>query len=617
MCGITGILSSISYASMQMHMIHSLMQLQNRGYDSSGISILQKNNQICLSKKIKTEKKNIFEDIKNETFHIRSAHSIIGHNRWATHGGISTKNAHPHVSASKNIILVHNGIFENYLTWKNFLNQKGYHFQNDTDSEVIANLIDYYTIDLNLNIEEAIMKLHIDVEGTFAIIVQYTKTPTKLYATKKGSPLLIGKNKNMIIATSEKSGFLNLMDKYIVLEPNDICIMELKDEKPLYYTRNIQYPFYNLNNENYQLTPYPFPHWTKKEIFEQPETFFRVINNGGRLSISDLKITLGGICQFRDAILQCKKIILLGCGTSLHSCEYIKRFFKSFRIFPQIESFDGSEFDLDDIGDENENIVSVLVSQSGETSDLYRCLPILKSKKILTIGVINVVDSLIAREVDCGVYCNAGKEVGVASTKAFLAQILVLLLLFLWVAQEKELNTTRTKIMLLDYILLSEQIRDILKQEDEIRKLASDYCQVQSIFLLGKGCDEIISKEGALKIKEITYIHAEAYNASALKHGPFALLDKNVPVLLFCSSSNHREKILNCYYEIKARDAPVIFFSDIELVKDEQTIKIPTNNTFSSLLSVIPVQLFAYYLSLYKNLDPDKPRNLAKVVTVE
>ena len=617
MCGITGILSSISYVSMQTHMIHSLMQLQNRGYDSSGLSILQKNNEVLISKKVKNNKSNIFEDIKNETLNLKSAYSIIGHNRWATHGGISKKNAHPHVSSSKNIILVHNGIFENYLVWKNFLIENGYNFSTDTDSEVIANLIDYYIIDLKLSIEDAITKLHVDVEGTFAIIVQYKKTPTKLYATKKGSPLLIGKKNNLIIATSEKSGFLNLMDKYIVLEPNDICIMELKGQDTFYQTKNIKYEFYTLNNENYQLTSAPFPHWTKKEIFEQPETFFRVINNGGRLSFSDLKITLGGISQYRDKIINCKKIILLGCGTSLHSCEYTKRFFKSFKIFPRIDCFDGSEFDLDDIGDESDEVVSVLVSQSGETSDLYRCLPILKSNKVLTIGIINVVDSLIAREVDCGIYCNAGKEVGVASTKAFLAQILILILLFLWAAQEKKLDSIRTKTLLLDYMLLSEQIKDVLKEEMKIRKLANEFMSVNSIFLLGKGCDEIISKEGALKIKEITYIHAEAYNASALKHGPFALLDKNVPVVLFCSSSNFREKILNCYYEITARESPVIFLTNSQFVKDERTILIPANNSFSSLLSIIPVQLFAYYLSVNKNLDPDKPRNLAKVVTVE
>lgn len=616
MCGITGIISLDAFKTMQTHTIQSLSQLQNRGYDSSGVSILQKNLEFKISKKVKKDGINIFQEIENDITNVSDAYSMIGHNRWATHGGITKANAHPHMSQSENIVLVHNGIFENYLDWKNMLQKKGYKFKSETDTEVIVNMIDYFLMDLDLSIEEVLNKLYHEFQGTFAIIVQYKKTPKKLYAMKKGSPLLIGKNKTSVIATSEKSGFLNLIDEYIVLEPNDICIMEIQNDKIYFQTQNSNYNIYKTIHENYLSSPSPYPHWTKKEIFEQPETFYRVINNGGRLSLSDLRIKLGGISDHKYAILKSKRVILLGCGTSLNACQYIKTFFKKFKIFEQVECMDGAEFDMDDIENSHDTI-AILVSQSGETKDLYRCLPLLKSQKILSIGIINEVDSLIAREVDCGVYCNAGKEIGVASTKAFVAQVLVMLLLFLWIAQEKKINDSELELILNDYVLLSKQIEAILNQEEKIKDIASKYSTAHSIFLLGKGCDEIISREGALKIKEITYIHAEAYNASALKHGPFALLDEKVPVILLCSSEQYKEKILNCYYEVKARNAPIIILSDSELVKNEPGIIIPKNKHFASLLNIIPLQLFAYHMSVLKNLDPDKPRNLAKVVTVE
>lgn len=616
MCGITGIISLDTFKTMQTHTIQSLSQLQNRGYDSSGVSILQKNLQLKISKKVKKDGVNIFQEIENDITNVNDAYSIIGHNRWATHGGITEANAHPHMSQSENFVLVHNGIFENYLDWKNMLQEKGYKLKSETDTEVIVNMIDHFVMDLDLSIEEALNKLYHEFQGTFAIIVQYNKTPTKIYAMKKGSPLLIGKNKTSVIATSEKSGFLNLIDEYIVLEPNNICIMEIQKDKVSFQTQKMQYHVYKTNHENYLSSPDPFSHWTKKEIFEQPETFYRVINNGGRLSLSDLHIKLGGIMEHKNSILKSKRVILLGCGTSLHACQYIKTFFKKFKIFEQVECMDGAEFDMDDI-ESSQDTITILVSQSGETKDLYRCLPFLKSQKILSIGVINEVDSLIAREVDCGIYCNAGKEIGVASTKAFLAHVLVMLLFFLWIAQEKKINDSKLELILKDYILLSKQIEEILNQEEKIKDIASKYSTAHSMFLLGKGCDEIISREGALKIKEITYIHAEAYNASALKHGPFALLDEKVPVILLCSSDQYKEKILNCYYEVKARKAPIILLSDSEIVKNEHGIIIPKNKHFGSLLNIIPLQLLAYHMSVAKNLDPDKPRNLAKVVTVE
>ncbi len=615
MCGVSGIISSRSLTYMKKILIESLEQLQNRGYDSAGVSILTADTVFRCSKHVKQPQQNIYEKIHLDLCPYTEGFSAVGHNRWATHGGVTSKNAHPHCSQNGEFYLVHNGIFENYSKWKEFLKEKKYTFYSETDTEVICNVIQYFH-DQGLSICEILEKLYEEIHGTYALILQYRQEPNKLYATKKGSPLLVGKNKNSVLLTSEKSGFMDMVETYIVLNPKDVCIVErTKDGQVDFETKQSNYSMYAIVQSDFAKTPGTFPHWTKKEIFEQPESFFRAINYGGRLS-KDLKIVLGGLIQHRERILTSETLILLGCGTSLHSCLYCKEFLRPLKLFQVIEVVDGSEFNKDYIPFPNKT-VAILVSQSGETNDLYRCIPILKTHSVITVGVINVVDSLIAREVDCGVYCNAGREVGVASTKAFFSQVLILILFSLWVDQEKEKHENDRTEILLDFLQLSEQVEEVLKLDGKIRTIAEKFHNCKSLFLLGKGHDEIIAKEGSLKIKEITYIHGEAYNASALKHGPFALLDKNVPVILLCSKAEHEDKITNCHHEISAREAPVILITEVPQTTKENVIVIPKNKHFGSLLTVIPLQLMAYYMSVFRNLDPDKPRNLAKVVTVE
>lgn len=616
MCGVTGIISLKHTEIIKKQILESLHYLQNRGYDSSGVSILTDSRKFHTSKGIKQENESIFDKIEKDIQHIQKAYSIIGHNRWATHGGVTETNAHPHLSFNKKICIVHNGIFENYDKWKMFLETKNIYSVSQTDSEVIANLIAYF-LKTGSDIENVLGNLHHQIEGTFALIIQYNEFPNKLYALRKGSPLLIGKSTDTVIVTSEKSGFMNVIRNYIVLESQDICTILLNKNNVDYKTKCTSYINYDLNNMILEKTPGTFPHWTIKEIHEQQQTFFNAINYGGRLSFQSLYIKLGGLLKYKDQIIKSKTVILLGCGTSLHAAEYIKRFVKSLNIYSYIYAIDGSEFDEYDIPNPNDTI-AIMISQSGETTDLYRCFPMLKTKKILTIGVINVVDSLIAREVDCGIYCNAGREVAVGSTKSFFSQILILILFMFWVDQERHLeNINKNKPILLHFLELSEQINTIFEESQKIRKIAENLKNCKTIFILGKGIDEIIAKEASLKIKELTYIHAEAYNASSLKHGPFALLDENVPVILLLSNVENLEKIKNCYYEIRARNANVFVFSTVSFTDNSETVLIPDNKYFSSLLNIIPLQLLAYYISVSKNINPDKPRNLAKVVTVE
>jgi glucosamine--fructose-6-phosphate aminotransferase (isomerizing) len=367
-----------------------------------------------------------------------------------------------------------------------------------------------------------------------------------------------------------------------------------------------------------QLSPDPFKHWTLKEIYDQPNTVLNSMNNGGRIK-NKAEVKLGGLEEHIDILKTIDNIIILGCGTSYFAGLYGMHFFKQVGNFNTVQVFDGAElteYDIPKIG----NTAFILISQSGETKDLHRCVEIAKNNNIITIGIINVVDSLIAREVDCGIYCNAGKEVGVASTKAFTSQVVCLSLTAIWFATIHNLNEKKRIKMIFDLNNLSNDIQIILNScSEQVQQLASKITS-NSLFLLGKGCDEYIAKEGSLKIKEMSYIHAEGYSASSLKHGPFSLLDETFPVIILNLDRNHHAKILNCYQEVASRNSPIIIISsDMNISNDVlcEVIYVPENNTYASLLGIIPIQLLAYHLSIKKGINPDKPKNLAKVVTVE
>jgi glucosamine--fructose-6-phosphate aminotransferase (isomerizing) len=432
--------------------------------------------------------------------------------------------------------------------------------------------------------------------------------------------LLIGKNEDSIIITSEQSGFCNLISNYITLHNDDICVIERNNEL-LIKTFN-SYTHKKVNIVERDLTPYPYDHWTLKEIHYQPTCVLNAINNGGRIK-NQTEVKLGGLEQHIGILKDITNIIILGCGTSFNAGLYGMYYFKKMCNFNCVQTFDGAEFNEDDICKIGKTAV-ILISQSGETKDLHRCIGIAQQHKLVTIGVINVVDSLIAREVDCGIYCNSGVEVGVASTKSFTSQVVCLSLISIWFAQIHNINENKRLKMISDLHNLSNDFRNTLDDVlEQVKVVAHTFntSGIKNMFLLGKGSDEYIAHEGSLKIKEISYVHAEGYSASSLKHGPFALLDENFPVIILNTDTIHTSKIMNCVEEVSSRNSPIVLITsqlmDFTKEKGIVTIRVRENTSYSSLLGAIPLQLLAYYLSIEKGINPDKPKNLAKVVTVE
>lgn len=614
MCGIFGILTSLKNENIFKIIIEALIQLQNRGYDSTGICTLY-NNTFEIHKYASTLKTSSIDKLLSLNLESDS-HIGIGHNRWATHGAKNDINAHPHVSNDKKFVLVHNGIIENYIELKDFLIKNNYIFYSQTDTEIIVNLISYH-YNITKNTFEAIRKTIEQLEGTYGIIVMNSEESDYLYAVRNGSPLLIGYNDEYAIITSEQSGFCNMVNNYITLNNDDISIIHLSDNKINVKTNN-QYIQKKVNLLNYDLTPYPYKHWTIKEINEQPNTIMNVINRGGRIK-SPSEVKLGGLETHIDILKDINNIIILGCGTSYHAGLYGMYYLKNICNFNTVQIFDGAEFhhyDIPKIG----TTALILISQSGETKDLHRCIDIANEYNIFTIGIINVVDSLIAREVNCGIYCNAGREMGVASTKAFTSQVISISLLAIWFAQIHNINEVKRRKMIKDLQNLSNDFKNTIENVDEqIQEIAKEFSGYNNLFLLGKGTDECIAKEGSLKIKEISYIHSEGYSSSALKHGPFALLDENFPSIILNLHEEHKAKTLNCFEEIHSRNSPIIMISNdnfLKLNKNAIMVRVAYNGSYASLLGIITLQLLAYYLSVNRGINPDIPKNLAKVVTV-
>lgn len=606
MCGIVGFIGNDNAYEK---ILNGLIQLQNRGYDSAGISVMEDD--------IKTWK---YASIDTATAldklsKFGSESSVgIGHTRWATHGAKTDVNSHPHVSYNNIFSLVHNGIIENYKELKTILVKRGIQNKSQTDTEVIVNLIAMF-YDENKDVFTSIKKTTKLLKGTWGICVLCKNEPNKIYCTRHGSPLLIGIDDSMMMITSEQSGFCNIFNQYIVLNNHDICVLDYNESNTVELKTNDNYEQHEVNNNQYALTPDPYPHWTLKEINEQVESSQRAISMGGRLL--ENSVILGGLNENEKQVGQIDNLIILGCGTSYHSGMYGAFYFKEMSELNNIQLFDGAEFTKEDIPKLG-NTALILISQSGETKDLHRCIQIANDCDLFTIGIVNVVDSLIAREVNCGCYLNAGREVAVASTKAYTSQVILLNMIALWFAQYKNIHITKRQTMIKDLRKLYLDIQKAIQiSMESIKPILSLFENKSSCFILGKGKGESVAREGALKIKEISYIHAEGYSTSSLKHGPFALLEPGFPVILVAPNDEHYAKSMNAYEEIKSRHAEIVVITDNKDCDLPNTIIIPYNETFRHLLSVIPMQLLAYELSLMNGLNPDMPRNLAKVVTVE
>ena len=606
MCGIVGFIGNDNAYEK---ILNGLIQLQNRGYDSAGISVME--DDIKTWKYASIDTATALEKLSK----FGSKSSIgIGHTRWATHGAKTDVNSHPHVSYNNIFSLVHNGIIENYKELKAMLVKRGIQNKSQTDTEVIVNLIAMF-YDETHNVFVSIKKTTKLLKGTWGICVLCKNEPNKIYCTRHGSPLLIGIDDSMMMITSEQSGFCNMFNQYIVLNNHDICVLDYNESNTVELKTNDNYEQHEVNNNQYALTPDPYPHWTLKEINEQVESSQRAISMGGRLLENSVR--LGGLNKNEKQVGQIDNLIILGCGTSYHSGMYGAFYFKEMSELNNIQLFDGAEFTKEDIPKLG-NTALILISQSGETKDLHRCIQIANDCDLFTIGIVNVVDSLIAREVNCGCYLNAGREVAVASTKAYTSQVILLNMIALWFAQYKNIHNTKRQTMIKDLRKLYLDIQKAIQiSMESIKPILSLFENKSSCFILGKGKGESVAREGALKIKEISYIHAEGYSTSSLKHGPFALLEPGFPVILVAPNDEHYAKSMNAYEEIKSRHAEIVVITDNKDCDLPNTIIIPYNETFRHLLSVIPMQLLAYELSLMNGLNPDMPRNLAKVVTVE
>lgn len=628
MCGIT-ILLSKEENNILLDIYNCLLQLQNRGYDSAGIGFINKENNLSILKSVTNYNLDSMKDLKNKILDINDESKVaIAHTRWATHGGISEKNCHPHYSSNLDIVLVHNGIIENFMELKTFLLGIGLKFNSETDSEVIVKLIEYYLLNLGHSIEISIKLAILRLKGTYGLGIMYVPNKS-VFLVKKGSPLIIGENSKYVIACSEESGLNNLVNNYIKIRDDKIYKLTsegilLLEENDIFNKISYKdYTCYQSQNKFNSLMGYKY--WTEKEIFEQSQSLLNVTNHGAR--IKNNIVTLGGLCKYRGILRNVENIVLLGCGTSLYASQIAKNYLKEILDLNSIQVIDGAEFVEKDLP-KGKTIV-VLTSQSGETRDLYKNIEICKKNNCLLIGIINVVNSLIALEVDAGIYLNAGKEVGVASTKAFTSMLVAHSFLAMFIYQEKvginypkienKINSIRSLPNLVEKFLISEKLEEI-KDIAQIILGKLKINNTNSLFILGKNNMFPLANEGALKIKEISYIHAEGFSGGALKHGPLALIENNIVCILLIDKIN-KDEMLNCLHEIRARNGFCIVITDIENVEIEKNKDILIFKTETSeyveILFIIFFQYLAFELSLLKGINPDKPRNLAKVVTVQ
>jgi glucosamine--fructose-6-phosphate aminotransferase (isomerizing) len=609
MCGIIGVISNNTIEIIK----KGLIQLQNRGYDSVGISVMEDKFKTI---KYASNDNDCFENLFNNINKINNCKIGIGHTRWATHGKKTDNNSHPHLSFNKNIILAHNGIIENYKSIKEKLLAKNYIFNSETDSEVIVNLIDYYYNVEKKNFEEILKNLETELEGTWALVIMNLDYKNKLFCCRHGSPLLIGISDDSAIISSEKAALNNYVNNYFILNSNDICIIEDISNNIVINTRN-KYIYKENKNQTNLLSPEPYKYWIEREINEQYESSLRAISLGGRL-LNNSEVILGGLEINKKFLKRVENLVIIGCGTSFHSGMLSKYYFNDLCNFNSVSIIDGGEFDINDISKKGITAI-ILLSQSGETKDIYDCLKIAEENNIFTIGIVNTVDSMIARETNCGCYINAGREMSVASTKSFTNQVIVLSMVAIWFSQIHNINENKREKYIKYLRQLPYDIKYILENVKIDDKII-DLLDKKNIFILGKEKGEALSKEASLKIKEISYIHAEGYSSSGLKHGPFALLDKNMPVILLLLSNKFYSKNYSCYEEIISRESPVLIINnyDIETCDDyEYLISIPYNEIYNELLAIIPLQIIACKLSIKHNINPDKPRNLAKCVTTD
>jgi glutamine---fructose-6-phosphate transaminase (isomerizing) len=594
--------------------LKGLKRLEYRGYDSSGVALQNKGLSIYKKKGRVAE---LEDSLVGKDLH---AHAGMGHTRWATHGEPNDRNAHPHASSSGRLAMIHNGIIENYTQLKQELTRKGYRFTSDTDTEVLLNFIEDILQNNQCELEEAVRIALKRVVGAYVIVLLDKENPDTLIAARKGSPLVIGIGKGEHFLASDASPIIEYTKEVVyvndfelaILKADELILKNLGNEKITPFVQKLDLEMAAIEKGGYE-------HFMLKEIFEQPDTIFDCLR--GRLDVVKGTITMAGIHQHIEKLKNANRIIMVGCGTSWHAglvAEYV--FEELCRIPVEVEY--ASEFRYRNPVIHPGDVI-IAISQSGETADTIVAIEKAKENGAFILGVVNVVGSSIARISHAGAYTHAGPEIGVASTKAFTAQLAVLTMIALKIAKERgSIDTTRYMQLLSELHVIPEKVREVLKLKEGVKQLAEKYKEAKDALYLGRGYNFAIALEGALKLKEISYIHAEGYPAAEMKHGPIALVDKSLPVVFVATKDSYYEKIVSNIQEIKARKGMVIAVISqgdtiISNMADD-TIVIPeADELMAPMLSVIPLQLLAYYSGVAKGNDVDKPRNLAKSVTVE
>jgi len=612
MCGIVGY---IGPQQAYPYLISGLKRLEYRGYDSAGVALINEGINVYKTKGKVSELESFVKD--------KNIEGTVGiaHTRWATHGEPNNINAHPHLSNSKNLALIHNGIIENYHILKQKLQDIGIQFNSDTDSEVLVQFIEYLLEHENIDLIKAVQLALSQVIGAYAIVIISRNNPDTIIAARKSSPLVIGIGEDEYFLASDASPIVEHTRKVVYLNDEEIAVIRsgeellittISDQKKLPFIEKLELDLNALEKGG-------FDHFMLKEIFEQPKSIRDSIR--GRVNAELNIISMAGIIDFENRFLQAERIIFTAAGTSWHAALVGEYLFEELARIP-VEVEYASEFRYRNPIISEKDVV-IAISQSGETADTLAAMQLAKQKGALTYAICNVVGSTIARTADAGSYTHAGPEIGVASTKAFTSQVTVLVLMALLLAKKKgTISNTRFQQLLVELDRIPAKVEEAIEFSDQIKNLSKVFTYARNFLYLGRGINFPVALEGALKLKEISYIHAEGYPAAEMKHGPIALIDKKMPVVVVAPDSETYEKVVSNIQEIKARKGKVIAIvtkGDVTVSSlADYVIEIPqTDELLSPMLSVIPLQLLSYYIAVMRDCEIDQPRNLAKSVTVE
>ena len=614
MCGIVGYIGKKEAYPI---LVKGLKRLEYRGYDSAGVALISNNQQLNVYKT-----KGKVSDLENFVTQKDISGNIgIAHTRWATHGEPCSANAHPHYSSSENLALIHNGIIENYAVLKEKLQAKGYTFKSSTDTEVLVQLIEYMKVTNHLDLLTAVQLALREMIGAYAIAVLEKDRPDEIIAARKSSPLVVGIGEDEFFLASDATPIVEYTDKVVYLEDEEIAVIHRGKELKVVNLNNVEMtPEVTKVELNLgQLEKGGYPHFMLKEIFEQPDCIHDCMR--GRVNVEGTSVVLSAVIDYKERLLKAKRFIIVACGTSWHAGLIGKHLIESFCRIP-VEVEYASEFRYRDpvIGEDD---VVIAISQSGETADTLAAVELAKSRGAFIYGICNAIGSSIPRATHTGSYIHVGPEIGVASTKAFTGQVTVLTMLALTLAREKQtIDEAHFLSVVRELNFIPEKMKKVLKLNDEIAELSKIFTYAHNFIYLGRGYSYPVALEGALKLKEISYIHAEGYPAAEMKHGPIALIDAEMPVVVIATQNGMYEKVLSNIQEIKARKGRVIAVvteGDTVISKiADYCIELPeTLECLDPLVTTVPLQLLAYHVAVCKGMDVDQPRNLAKSVTVE